>query len=1388
MTIVATKTMDVTGLVFGILGQVQLTIDWVKLLREHRRNKKENRALCGDLLARFNKAEQTLDILRNSETAKHMSSVWKLYFEKMESCFKDSNKELERLAKGLKPSTEGSTFGKFRLGMHTFVKANKWMEVLKSLKEGLEELERDSMHLDGFATILSELRTQHGTTSSEFGSILDALKAQGTILRSKLNEVIATQAELSIQTSQPTTRDGEFRPTFHVPKNPSGVKINLDDPCTLEGALRSKILGESSTLVGAVGGGSASDSEFAVRGLGGVGKTCALKAIGGDPKVQELYSGGVYFFSLGRDVESVDVIDMIAEVIEGTGGALTAGKVRRKGKVSFAMQAGGNWFNSKRCLFLCDDLWRTAEKPQSYLHDFEALVLSGSNSSVLFSTRDHRIGEGLSADQAVIFAERCDDEASSMLCSYASVSSVDNEALHSFNFVLNTCGGLPVALAVAGRAVKGIARSSGQVKAWAIYKRRLQSSSTGLINVIKSNVDGYSGLFTALCASLEGTGYLAEIGGICTAERMKESYQGLCVLRKQAWIPQSALSYLWGTMEETVEAMVELMGELSLLNIEYREINGRAVLGVTLHDLAHEYCLLQSKKWKEVSQWHSRLLDRYKARCSSLESGQHADDDATRWWLLEDDHYLHSNLAHHFAESKRWREFQELILNFRWTCRQLHLSGLPVIADEFQRLSEHLARLPSSPTSEAGTVTMPPRVHRRQEERGKEIGLIIGSVRLSWPRVTQERSEYSERELAFQIHGRLSELGLRFPLIKRYLSSVDDAVEKPWARPMELCLEAPSGPRGVKFFMNGAVLAVSLIPGTNHVIAGDYKGHLCIFDIESAEVVKTLGGHKRAVSSVAVSQDGLRIVSGSYDKTVRIWSTETGKPVGEPLRGHEEFVTSVAMSGDGQRIVSGSDDKTVRVWNMETSLALGEPLRGHEEWVLSVAVSRDGCHIVSGSRDKTVRIWDLETRMALGEPLRGHEGWVTSVAVSGDGRQVLSGSVDKTVRIWDMGTRVAVGEPLRGHHDLVRSIAISRDGRRIVSGSYDKTVRIWDVEAGVSVGEPLRGPEDIVSSVSLSADGLRIVAGSDDNTVRIWDVDTGFSAREPLRGHKNRITSIARGGSGQRIVSGSWDKTVRTWDMKTRMTAAEPLRGHEDWVLSVAVSEDDRRIVSGSEDKTIRIWDVETRMAIGEPLRGHESLVTSVAISGDSQRIVSGSWDKTVRIWDVETGLAIGEPLRGHEAKVTSVVVCGDDRRIVSGSSDKTVRIWDMETRMAVTKPLRGHEYGVVSVSISDDGHRIVSEDCGGNARAWDVETGEAVGVQEPLGSNDRDFGPAWREGLFCVRRRDAVYYGYLEGVKKKMLKMGSFDTFVEEWVVDAEKKLWAVLNNNTLVIVSSVE
>jgi WD40 repeat protein len=247
--------------------------------------------------------------------------------------------------------------------------------------------------------------------------------------------------------------------------------------------------------------------------------------------------------------------------------------------------------------------------------------------------------------------------------------------------------------------------------------------------------------------------------------------------------------------------------------------------------------------------------------------------------------------------------------------------------------------------------------------------------------------------------------------------------------------------------------------------------------------------------------------------------TRSLTPPGPLLRrfvGHGRTVTSVALLTDGLRGLSGSEDRTLRLWNLETQAELRR-FEGHEGAVNSVALLADGLRALSGSEDLTLRLWDLEKGAEL-RRFEGHEGGVTSVAVLSDGRHVLSGSTDRTLRLWNLETAAELRR-FAGHKASVNSVALLSDGRRALSGSDDLTLRLWDLETGAE----LRHFESKLPAISVAmlVDGRRAVAAcSPLIMLRLWDLETGVELNR-FDGFRIPVTSVAVSADGRRALSGS---------------------------------------------------------------------------------------------------------------------------------------------------------------------------------------------------------------------------------------------------------------------------
>lgn len=231
----------------------------------------------------------------------------------------------------------------------------------------------------------------------------------------------------------------------------------------------------------------------------------------------------------------------------------------------------------------------------------------------------------------------------------------------------------------------------------------------------------------------------------------------------------------------------------------------------------------------------------------------------------------------------------------------------------------------------------------------------------------------------------------------------------------------------------------------------------------------TLVGHSGAVYSTSFSPDNRYLLSGSEDKTVKLWSMDTHTALVN-YKGHNHPVWDVKFSPLGHYFATASHDQTARLWSCDHIY----PLRifaGHTNDVDTVSFHPNGCYVFTGSNDKTCRMWDVST----GDSVRlflGHTAPILSTQASPDGRWLATGSEDGVICLWDIGTGKRIKQ-MRGHgKNAINSLAFSKEGNVLISGGADHSVRVWDVKHGTSE----QGPEpeqaftgrlnDITSSVN----------------------------------------------------------------------------------------------------------------------------------------------------------------------------------------------------------------------------------------------------------------------------------------------------------------------------------
>jgi WD40 repeat protein/tRNA A-37 threonylcarbamoyl transferase component Bud32 len=422
-----------------------------------------------------------------------------------------------------------------------------------------------------------------------------------------------------------------------------------------------------------------------------------------------------------------------------------------------------------------------------------------------------------------------------------------------------------------------------------------------------------------------------------------------------------------------------------------------------------------------------------------------------------------------------------------------------------------------------------------------------------------------------------------------------------------------------------AVWAVALSADGKIALTGSYDKTARLWDDATGKPLGPPLQHQTAVVAVALSADGKTALTRDQWMG-RLWDVATGKPLGPPLQHpgtvlavaltadgkplgpphkHQTAVLAVALSADGKTALTGSSDKTARLWEAATGKSLGPPLQ-HQTAVLAVALSADGKTALTGSQ--TARLWEAATGKPLSPPLQ-HQDAVRAVALSANGKTALTGSRDSTARLWEAATGKPLGLPLQ-HQDEVVTVALSADGKSALTGSLDKTARLWDVATGNPLGPPLQH-QGAVYAVALSADGKTALT-AEQWMAQLWDTATGQPLGPSLQ-HQDGVDSVALSADGKTALTGSHDRTAQLWEATTGKPLGPPLR-HVDKVWAVSLSADGKTALTGSFDKTARLWEVATGKPLGSPLQ-HQGPVRAVALSADGKTALTGSHDKTARLW-----------------------------------------------------------------------------------------------------------------------------------------------------------------------------
>ena len=296
-----------------------------------------------------------------------------------------------------------------------------------------------------------------------------------------------------------------------------------------------------------------------------------------------------------------------------------------------------------------------------------------------------------------------------------------------------------------------------------------------------------------------------------------------------------------------------------------------------------------------------------------------------------------------------------------------------------------------------------------------------------------------------------------------------------------------------KIFEN--VLLITFDPiGKKIIFSSSKENNLCMWDLDSGEMLLNLPGHTRSITEVIVNKDFNLAISSSEDYSLRIWDLQL-KVMKSILQVFSSNLTCIRFNPiDENIIISGDTNGEIKIWNLSKEKCIATT-EAHIIDITSLALTNNCDRIISGSYDKNICIWDFESinlKINLKKKLKCNYNILCLLLLNN--LYIVSGTFDNKIIIWDLNS----GEKLYtllGHTGSVNLLAISPNNNYIVSSSFDKTLRLWNINTINSVLEIkciaiMKGHEKIIDFVTFNPTGDLIISNSNsENKIYTWDIN-----------------------------------------------------------------------------------------------------------------------------------------------------------------------------------------------------------------------------------------------------------------------------------------------------------
>lgn len=523
----------------------------------------------------------------------------------------------------------------------------------------------------------------------------------------------------------------------------------------------------------------------------------------------------------------------------------------------------------------------------------------------------------------------------------------------------------------------------------------------------------------------------------------------------------------------------------------------------------------------------------------------------------------------------------------------------------------------------------------------------------------------------------------------------------------------------------------------------------------SQEALETIiqKGHTEVVKSMAITDDGKFLLTGSRDKSVKLWDIKTGFEMRSFL-GHQSSVNDISINGN--LMATSSADNTAKLWDINTGKLLWTSPRS-VRYRTAVAISPNGKWLAVGGYDDLLSVYDIATKdsiatikvnsdqgngygvsirftkdnkyMVIGEDNHGFQVVSTSdwkVTSSDKLRRGSCGGCgslvevieDKIAKLSNSGT-LTMFNPITGKttDTLVKKVkdvvALSYHHNHLLYANDDS---VWVIS--LVTKQQVLGFKPIAKEVhdaKIRSDVIYV--GGSDNVVEVYtlkgklkykfegtnNVELAENKRYEATSYWNRnIIRLLKYKKSQilttdnKVISGRLGEKTKMWDLKTAKGVME-FHHHDLPISTISLTTDEKILFSADQSGLIVSSDIESGKVI-KRYKGHREPIFDIKINKDQTKMISASWDATVLVWDIKSGDII-KRISLDNNSCYSVSFSENELYIIIGQLDGSLSFYELNTGKKV-KEYIGHSGRITSITtIGSD--TLLSTGANGILNEW---------------------------------------------------------------------------------------